>query len=79
MTDNNNIATWGPSATLTQESWLRSFMDHVSYHSNSRFKNDGSNFTDWEAALKNVAVADGKLKYLIEPIPAEPSSRTGAL
>ncbi|KAL9230639.1 hypothetical protein vseg_005966 [Gypsophila vaccaria] len=79
MTDNNNNAVPGPSATLTRESWLRSFMDHVSYHANSRLKNDGSNFTDWEAALKNAAVADGKLKYLVEPIPAEPSSRTGAL
>ncbi|KAL9247534.1 hypothetical protein vseg_020958 [Gypsophila vaccaria] len=53
-------------------------MDHVSYNQNSRLKNDGSNFTDWEAALRNAAIADDKLKYLVKPIPAEPSSRTGA-
>ena len=69
----------GPATTLNKESWLHNFMDHVSYNQNSRLKNDGSNFTDWEAALRNAAVADGKLKYLVEPIPAEPSARTGAL
>ncbi|KAL9243930.1 hypothetical protein vseg_017762 [Gypsophila vaccaria] len=79
MTNNNTYAVPSQSATLTRESWFRSFMDHVSYHDNSRIKNDGTNFTDWEAALKNAAVVDGKLKYLIEPIPAEPSSRTKAL
>ena len=38
----------------------------------TRLKNDGSNFADWEAALRNAAAADGKLKYLIEPIPPNP-------
>ena len=59
-----------PSATLSRESWLRLFMDKNS------LKNDGSNFTDWEAALRNACVADGKLQYLTEPIPTEPG--TGA-
>ncbi|KAL9237097.1 hypothetical protein vseg_011685 [Gypsophila vaccaria] len=77
MSDNNN-ANPGPSATLIRESWLRSFMDHVSYNQNSRLKNNGKNITDWEVALRNAAIADGKLKYPFEPIPAKPSSRVRA-
>ena len=55
----------GPSATLARESWLRSFMDHI--NQTTRLKSNGSNFADWEAALRNAAIADGKLKYLVEP------------
>ena len=68
--------TSGPAATLTKESWLRSFMDHI--NQSTRLKNDGSNFADWEASLRNAAIADGKLRFLVEPMPAEPTARTGA-
>ncbi len=71
MTDTNA----GPIATLTRESWLRSFMDHC--NQSTRLKNNGSNFADWEASLRNAAIADGKLKYVVEPIPADPGTRTG--
>ena len=57
------------SATLSKDSWLRSFMEKVS------LKDDGSNFVDWEANLRNVAQADGKLKFLTEPNPLEPGAR----
>ena len=65
-----------PSATLDRESWLRSFMDRI--NQSTRLKNDGSNFADWEAALRNAAIADGKLKYLTEPVPAAPGPGAGA-
>ena len=57
------------SAKLSKESWLRSFMEKVS------LKDDGSNFFDWEANLRNAAQADGKLKFLTEPNPLEPGAR----
>ena len=44
----------------------------------SRLKSDGSNFGDWEAAVRNAAVADGKLIYLIEPLPPKPTPNAGA-
>jgi hypothetical protein len=47
-------------------------MDKVS------LKEDGSNFLDWEASLRNAAIADGKLRFLVDPPPAEPSSRATA-
>jgi len=65
-----------PSATLDRESWLRSFMDHI--NQSTRLKNDGSNFTDLEAALRNAAVADGKLRYLTEPEPPAPGPGASA-
>jgi hypothetical protein len=65
-----------PSATLDRESWLRAFMDRLT--PSTRLKNDGSNFSDWEAALRNAAIADGKLKFLTEPIPAPPGPGAGA-
>jgi len=74
MAGNNNDPM--PSATLGRESWLRSFMDHM--NQSTRLKNDGSNFADWEAALRNAAIADGKLKYLTEPIPPNPGPNARA-
>jgi len=64
-----------PSATLDRESWLRSFMDRI--NPSTRLKNDRSNFSDWEAALRNAAVADGKLRYLTQPIPPAPGPEAG--
>jgi len=41
-------------------------------------KEDGSNISDWEAQLKNSAEANGKLKFLTEPLPVEPPARATA-
>ena len=43
-----------------------------------RLDKDGANFTVWEANLRNSATADGKLKYLTEPMPQEPGARATA-
>ncbi|XP_074302645.1 uncharacterized protein LOC141634317 [Silene latifolia] len=58
MAGNNEIPM--PSATLDRESWLKVFMDNMNQF--TRLKNDGSNFADWEASLRNAATADGKLR-----------------
>ena len=34
-----------------------------------------SNFNDWDAGLRNAAIADGKLRYLVDPPPPEPTAR----
>ena len=49
------------SAPLPKEAWLRAFMDKVS------LKEDGSNFLDWEAGLRNATIADGRLRFLVDP------------
>ena len=59
-------------ATIPRKSWLRQFMDKCC------LKNDGSNFSNWEANLRNAATADGKLRYLTEVPPAEPTARSTA-
>ena len=51
-------------------------MDNM--NQSTRLKNDGSNFADWEAALRNAAIADGKLDYLTKPIPPFPGPNAGA-
>ena len=60
------------STPSNQNVSLRAFMDKVS------LKEDGSNYSDWEALLKSAAIADGKLRYLIDPAPAEPGTRATA-
>jgi len=65
-----------PSATLDRESWLRTFMSSI--NQSTRLKNNGSNFQDWEAALRNAAIADGKLKYLTQPEPPAPAPDAAA-
>ena len=72
MMSNSSSQPTAPSAPLPREAWLRAFMDKVS------LKEDGSNFLDWKAALRNAAIADGKLRYLTDPAPPEPTTRTTA-
>ena len=66
------MASSSTSAPLSKDSWLRSFMEKVC------LKDDGSNFVEWEANLRNAAQADGKLKFLTEPNPLEPGARATA-
>jgi len=47
-------------------------MDRVS------LRDDGSNFVDLDAQLRSVAISDGKLRYLVDPPPAEPGARATA-
>jgi len=67
-----STSTPSMSAPLSRDSWLRAFMDRVS------LRDDGSNFVDWDAQLRSAAISDGKLRYLVDPPPAEPGARATA-
>ncbi|XP_074293215.1 uncharacterized protein LOC141620176 [Silene latifolia] len=64
------MATSSQPVAISKDSWLRSFMDKYTLKSN------GSNFKDWEEQLRLAAVGDGKLRYLVEPPIATPTTRT---
>ena len=58
-----------PSELLIKETCFQTFMNNLF------LKEDGSNFLDWEANVRNAAMVDGKLRYLVDPPPPKPTSR----
>ncbi|XP_074277852.1 uncharacterized protein LOC141601463 [Silene latifolia] len=56
--------------TISKDSWLRSFMDKYTLKAN------GINFKDWEEQLCIAVEGNGKLRYLVEPPIAIPTTRT---
>ncbi|XP_074283465.1 uncharacterized protein LOC141608013 [Silene latifolia] len=59
-------------STIPNDSWLRSFMHKYTLNVN------GSDFKDWEEQLSLAAAGDGKLRYLVDPSPPLPNTRSSA-